>query len=256
MYEITPLERLRRLVSRGIVAAVLLLGLSWWFKGKLPDPARIRPGSLPAPVQTSTTRTPFSFVYKGHECRVQPVADYELAGVVVSHNNIHSIADIYHDTTSVDTKDLCIVWGKNLEDGRYLDVKFWSGPYTCYARWPAEVRFDMTAISNNHLITSDPEVRRAIGEVRIGDQVRLRGLLVDYQMDDWEGFWRCTSTRRDDSDCEVFYVESVAIVEPATPGWYALFGFARFLLVALPLLWVALFTLQVRRGESVQVGRL
>ncbi|NLN11663.1 MAG: hypothetical protein GX178_08660, partial [Acidobacteria bacterium] len=177
-------------------------------------------------------------------------------GVVVSHNNIHSIADIYHDATSVDTKDLCIVWGENIEDGRYLDVKFWSGPFTCYARWPAGVRFDMTAISNNHLITSDPEVRRTIGAVRIGDQVRLRGLLVDYQMDDWEGFWRRTSTQRDDTVCEVFYVESVAIVEPATPGWYALFGFARFLLVALPLLWVALFTLQVRRGESVQVGRL
>ena len=95
-----------------------------------------------------------------------------------------------------------------------------------------------------------------IGAVRIGDQVRLRGLLVDYQMDDWEGFWRRTSTQRDDTVCEVFYVESVAIADPATPGWYALFGFARFLLVALPLLWVALFTLQVRRGESVQVGRL
>ncbi|MCL4837550.1 MAG: hypothetical protein KJ058_06275 [Thermoanaerobaculia bacterium] len=256
MIRTTPLERLRLWSGRGIVAAAALLAVSWWAKGRLPTPAEIRPESLPEPVQEETLREPFSFPYEGRACRVRPVASYEIAGLVVTHNDIHSFADIYHDASSVDTKDLCIVWGANLEQGDYLGVDFWSGPFTCYARWPAGSRFDLAGISNSHLIADDASVRRAIAGVRIGDQVRLRGLLVDYQMDDWEGFWRRTSTRRDDGDCEVLFVESVEVLARATPGWYRLFGLARGLLVGLPLLWVALFALQAHRGESVQLGRL
>lgn len=252
----TTLQRLRIWCGRGSIAALALFALSWWAKGRLPEPGQIRPESLPAPVQEETGREPFGFPYEGRECRVRPVASYEITGVVVTHNDIHSFADIYHDASSVDTKDLCIVWGGNLESGEYREVEFWSGPFTCYARWRAESRFDMAGISNSHLITDDESIRRAIAGVRVGDQVRLRGLLVDYQMDDWEGFWRRTSTRRDDSDCEVVFVESVEVVARATPGWYALHRLARFLLAALPLAWVALFALQAHRGESVQLGRL
>ena len=256
MFRATPLEKLRLWSGRGILAAAALLALSWWLKGRLPAPAEIRPDSLQEPAQAETARGPFSFAYKGRECRVRPVAEYEITGVVVTHNDIHSLADIYHDATSVDTKDLCIVWGGNLERGDYLAVDFWSGPFTCYARWPAGRRFDLAGISNSHLIADDASVRRAIAGVRIGDQVRLRGLLVDYQMDDWEGFWRRTSTRRDDGDCEVLFVESVAVLTRGTPGWYRLFGLARALLLALPLLWLLLLAAQVRRGESVQAGRI
>ena len=133
---------------------------------------------------------------------MEPVATYELWGLVVSHNNIHSVADIYHDSTSVDTKDLCVIWGANLEDSDYQRVDFKSGPWTCYFSYPGDARFDHTALGNNHLITDDPWMRRVLDDVRVGDQIRLAGLLVNYQMDDWQGFWRRTSTTRDDSGCE------------------------------------------------------
>jgi hypothetical protein len=147
------------------------------------------------------------------------VADYELWGLVVSHNEITSVADIYHDRSSVDTKDLCVVWGENLSRDDYRAVEFESGPFTCYFRFAEGVPFDTTGASNNHLITDRPEVRRAIAQVRIGDQVHLRGLLVDYQMDDWEDFWRHEPVR-EDSGCEVIYTERWKCC-CGTPGWYS-----------------------------------
>ena len=247
---------LRRVAGYGFFAALALLALSWIFSGRLPRPEEIDPGLTPPPRQEATDRQPFSFAYKGSACRVRPVATYELTGVVVSHNDISSVADIYHDSTSVDTKDLCVVWGPNLTTGQYLGVSYKSGPWTCYVRFPEGAVFDFAGLGNNHLLTDSPAVRRAIAGVRIGDQVRLRGLLVDYQMEDWDDFWRRTSTRRDDMDCEVFFVERVEVLRRATPGWYAAGRLARLLLFALPLLWLFLYWLQIRRGDTVSVGQI
>ena len=68
------------------------------------------------PEQTEIDDGTFDFTYKGQRVEVEPVADYEMWGLVVSHNNIKSIADIYHDSSSVDTKDLCVVWGDSLRN--------------------------------------------------------------------------------------------------------------------------------------------
>lgn len=253
---VAAVNRLRRAVGYGFVAALALLALSWLMAGRLPGPDAIDPALTPPPRQEATDRRPFTFPYKGRSCRVRPVATYELTGVVVSHNDISSVADIYHDRTSVDTKDLCVVWGPNLATGQYLQSRYKSGPFTCYVHFREGVPFDLAGLGNNHLITDSPAIRRQIAGVQIGDQVRLRGLLVDYQMEDWEGFWRRTSTRRDDFDCEVLFVERIDVLHRATPGWYAAGRLARLLLVALPLLWILLYWLQIRSGDSVSVGQI
>jgi len=248
--------RLRRLLG----PAFLLVALFTWFasleKGLLTHQIEIDPLLLQAPLQKATSREPFSFDYKGRLCRVRPVTSYELWGLVVTHNNIESIADIYHDSTSVDTKDLCVVWGQNLESGEYRRVEYRSGPFTCYIRFPRDSSFALDGLGNNHLITADPAMRKQISRVRVGDQIHLTGLLVNYQMDDWEDFWRKTSTVRNDSGCEVVHVEKLEILRQETPGWYAAYRLGWTLLVLIPVVYLLTVWLDAGKGHSGHLGRL
>lgn len=237
---------MKRLLQLAFVASLALVVLGWWFKGELGPPQAMHPDLAREPVQTPTTAEPFSFRYKGKEFRARPVAEYELWGLVVSHNDIESIADIYHDSTSVDTKDLCVIWGVNLEHPDYQRVEFKSGSFTCYFRYPPGVRFSPRAGSNNHLVTDRQEIRDRIAAVRVGDQIRLEGLLVDYQMEDWREFWRKTSTVRTDSGCEIVFVRQLEILARGTPGWYRAYRIGWIGLIVVPLVSLVSLHLSVR----------
>ena len=249
------LYTIRRLIGPLLVGAVALTAVAWFMKGRLVTSAAIEAPLLQEPEQGATARELFEFEYKGQQCRVKPVATYELWGLVVSHNNIESIADLYHDSTSVDTKDLCVIWGGNLEKDDFRQVEFKSGSWTCYFQYPQGVKFAHHELGNNHLITDDPSIRDQIAGVRVGDQVRMRGLLVDYQMDDWETFWRRSSTVRTDTLCEVVFVEELEVLQRGTPGWYTAYRVGKGLILALPVLYLLVFFLESGRSDS-QLGRL
>jgi len=249
-------HELRRFVGPLFLATIALTGVSWFNKGRLVGPLEIDGDLLRIPAQTPTSAEPFDFVYKGKECRVEPVATWEQWGLVVSHNNIESIADIYHDTTSVDTKDLCVIWGANLKSPDYQQVAFKSGPWTCYFSYPGGVQFHHNALGNNHLITNDPTVRRALDDVRVGDQIRLAGLLVNYQMDDWQSFWRRTSTSREDNDCEVVFLREIDVLRRGTPGWYTAYRLGWIAILILPALYVFLMWLEAGKADTTTLGRL
>lgn len=214
----------------GLRALLVLLvgtwGTAWLQKGAFIDSGEAHPLLREKPIQVDVERETFEFVYKEKVCRVRPVAEYDLRGLVVSHNDIESFADMVHDSTSVDTKDLCVIWGPNLERDDFHRVDFRSGQFTCYFSYPSGVEFNHWALSNNHLITDSDVIREAIAAVRVGDQVRLTGMLVDYQMEDWGSFWRRTSTTRKGANCEVLFVETLEVLKQGTPGWYAAHAWA------------------------------
>ena len=249
-------HQLRRLIGPLLLVALAVTVVSWFLKGDLVGPEEIHSDLLQPPQQTIIDREQFSFAYKGKQCLVEPVATYELWGLVVSHNNINSVADIYHDSTSVDTKDLCVVWGDNLESADYQRVAFKSGPWTCYFKYPHGVEFRHHGLGNNHLITDNPGIRRTLGGVRVGDQVHLAGLLVNYQMDDWQGFWRRTSTRRDDTGCEVVYLQEVEVLRRGTPGWYTVFRLGWITLLLLPVAYLVLMWVEAGQADTTSLGRL
>lgn len=248
--------RLRPVLRWAFFGSLAVLAVAGWRKGTLVPPREVLPELLSEPSQQPTERAPFTFDYKGKRCRVQPVASYELWGLVVSHNDIKSVADIYHDASSVDTKDLCVLWGESLRHMDYLRAKYSSGPFTCYVAWSEPLpSLDMANIGNNHMITDSPAVRRAIARVHVGDQVHFKGLLVNYQMDDWDDFWRNTSTVRNDSGCEVVFVEQLDVLRDGTPGWYALWRLAWVVLFAVPVLWGIAFYVESGK-DSVKLGEI
>jgi hypothetical protein len=221
----TPPRRSRRAQHRLtwlLLLALGLTGLAAVKRGAFVNHTAILPPLFQDPIQTPTTRPLFAFPYKGETYLVHPVAEYELWGLVVSHNNIHSPTDIYHDRSSVDTKDLCVIWGTNLTRDDFQQVAYWSEPWSCGFAVPAHLLFFPDHVSNNHLITAEQRLRDRIDAIRIGDQIHLKGLLVNYSARRTPHAWRQSSTTRHDRGngaCEVVFVEAIDILQHGTPGW-------------------------------------
>jgi len=79
--------------------------------------------------------------------------------------------------------DVCVVWGDSAVSGLLHKIKFWNGIFTCNVRttdsaaWQA---FSMEQLSNNHLISDDESIRDQVKDIRVGDQIRVRGYLSSY----------------------------------------------------------------------------
>ena len=199
------------------------------------------------PMQSNRDESEFKFMYAGKVYGVKPQAHYELRGLIVTTNNIYAFDDIYHDETSVDLKDICVVWGTNLREKLYKGIEFWSEPWTC--NWKtkdddlyAEFRGDM--ISNNHLLASDPAVQEKIRSLGFGDQVKVTGKLVDYYPAGQPDRARKSSLiRTDEGDgaCEVFFVENIEILKAPNEIWRKLFKLGQWGSIATLLAIVALF---------------
>lgn len=218
---------IQRFLSIMLLTLSSMSGLAYIQKYAVIDSSQLLPSISNVPIQT-TLKTPqsFQFDYKAITYTVEPVATYELWGLVVSHNDITGIGDIYHDETSVDTKDLCVVWGDNAQGNAYHGVEFSSGSWTCYFQYPWGSTFNPAHLSNNHLITTDPAIREVIDDIHIGDQIYIKGFLVNYQDTRHPDFWRKSSLSRDDSGnyaCEVVFVEQLDVLKEGNPSWWLTF---------------------------------
>lgn len=252
-----PLSGLLKITSLAFVVSLILLFVAGRKKIELPGIGALLPALKQDPKQRSTKIPPFAFKYRGGEFLVKPVADYELWGLVVSHNNIHSIGDMYHDRDSVDLKDLCVLWGYNTESENYKKMQFWSDPWTCFIRTnSSEVfgEFEQTQFSNNHLISDVDKVLDRIRSAKIGDQVHLKGMLVNYSDANNPGWSRDSSVVRSDTGngaCEVVFVEEFEILKTNNPGWSEIHRVSRLgvwaLGILVPLLWLSSVFLEQRR---------
>jgi hypothetical protein len=114
--------------------------------------------------------------------------------------------------------DLALGWGV-MSDQQVLDrITITQGTRWYFTRYeyPAPVS-DQSIIrnsSNMHIIPANDWVLKKLREVRRGNILALRGLLVDVAAD--SGFTWTTSLSREDTgngSCEIFYVEYVNIEE-------------------------------------------
>lgn len=244
-----------------MLAALVLCGIlnivSCQYKAVLPPPNQLLNSISNFPAQESTEIAPFVFEYMNNDYLVDPVADYELWGLVVTHNNIHSIGDMYHDKYSVDIKDLCVIWGDNAKSDAYLSTKFWSDPFTCWHQnndSRAADHFYKNDLSNNHLLSDDKRVREKIRSVQIGDQIRMKGMLVNYSAASAPGWTRDSSITRTDTGngaCEVFFVEEVDILKRNRPVLNKIYSGSKdlglLLVIMTPLIWLIAIFLEQKR---------
>lgn len=142
--------------------------------------------------------------------------------MVVTQYDSENWLDFRHKQDPGNVKDVCLVWGDNIVNGSYKKVSFSSGEFHCYWQWFGQnPSFSDQLVSNNHLLPSNSEIYQKLKSVNIGDQVEIKGYLVNYQAYNSAGvelFYRNTSTTRldtGDGACEIIYVTGVTIIKRA-----------------------------------------
>ena len=214
---------------------------TWTQIDKLPDFKEIHPFTKKAPVQVMLPEDhpSFDIDYKGLKYEVKPLADYIISALVMSMNNPAGFGDIYHDETSLDTRDFCVVYGENLQSNVYKYIDSHNTSWTCwYKLVDKKDVFSHSALSNNHLITNKQSIRDKIASVKVGDQVTIKGKLVSYRMHESD-FWRKSSLSRDDTGnkaCESIFVEDLRILRK-TNRW------------SKPVFWIGLVVLPLGRNR-------
>jgi hypothetical protein len=218
---------LRELVKVALLAGLVALFLGLVFKDRWPGREDFRPEVFQEPVQDNKgVPEPFDVIQKGYTYTVRPVFGYEIWGMVASSHYAGSFLDIAHEMWKdyLNIKDLCLLWGENLETDAFRRLKFWNRDFTCFYSWSDAASgqaFSGSHISNNHLITPDGNLRRIIRSSRRGDQVHVCGWLASYGHKGSSAV-RGTSTTRNDSGngaCETIYVTRFEIIKRANAGW-------------------------------------
>ena len=209
-----------------LIGALFALAAGFYFDGQLPEPDALAPALRAEPLQTTVAAAPFAARAGGVDYRIAPVADYDIAGLVVSRHDSSTWWDWIHAAASdhLNVVDLCLVWGANAADGAYRRMSFSSGQFVCYYQYrdaaSAAPRY-LRALSNNHLLTDDPRIARQLRDLRVGDQVQLRGQLSSYSHHAGFDFTRGTSLTREDTGngaCETLFVRDVQLLR-AAPAW-------------------------------------
>jgi len=196
---------------------------------RLPPVSDIRSELSQPPVQTAKpSYGQFTYNYKGENVTVVPQADYHIWVLIVSHNDpdLWYRFDLSHDKKSINTRDICVMWGGNVKAGAYQHMTVQNTDWSCEGRFESGITyFSEDEFSNNHLITNNDEIRKRIRNLHVGDQVYIKGMLVNYSEARWDGRFRNTSmtrTDRGDGACEIIYVEDVQVLSSYNGAWAAL----------------------------------
>jgi len=210
-----------------LLISVIAFALSYFKKDGFPGKADILDDLYASPVQTKVNMDAFEIESEDVVYTIQPLYSYELYGMVVSQHYCGTWWDTYHHDLwkdFINIKDLCVVWGENIETEVYKDMEFSSNSWTCNYRWPnSEVRkrFCQACLSNNHILSDNKAIKNLLMNTEIGDQIYLSGYLSTYSHSN-NTFNRGTSTTRTDTGngaCETIYIEDYEILKQANPGW-------------------------------------
>lgn len=208
-----------------VLCSLVLWGFAYWRSVQVPNHFSNLKDLQNEPQQTDTTKEPFDVEVKGHRYQIQPVYEYELWGLIVEDHNSFSWIDTSHEQWGdfLNTKDICVIWGKNITNPYLKDFEFSHGDWTCYVKTSSSEAwssFKLDQLSNNHLLPGDRVIEARIKAAHIGDEIHLKGQLVNYSIN--HGPKRRTSITRNDTEngaCEIIYVNDFQILNRHNALW-------------------------------------
>lgn len=234
-----------------LLISIILFAVSYFQKDNLPDKQNIVSQLDQKPIQSETSEKSFTVEKEGVVYEIKPLFDYELYGLVVSYNNSKNWFDYYHEKWNdfINIKDLCVIWGDNINSEVYKSMKFKSGSWTCFAKFKNNAdenmwsKFRNDSLSNNHILSNDEEINKKLMNVEEGDQIYLKGYLVEYSNS--EGFKRGSSTLRTDTGngaCETIYITDFQIIKKGNEEWHSLYDISKYsIIICLIILFLFLF---------------
>ena len=174
-----------KIVKKTFFISLATLAVGVYFGDTLPSPDKLDHRLEDDPVQEKIDKKPFDVTVNKITYQIKPLYSYELYGLVVSKHEADSFADQAHKLWNdhLNTADLCVIWGKNAFSGIYERLKFSSGQWTCYVRSSTRDdwnRFSNEHLSNNHMLSERRDINKALGKVRVGDQIHFTGYLAEY----------------------------------------------------------------------------
>lgn len=223
-----------------------LLAASLLLRHALPGPAELRSELRYEPVQIPIQTAPFQTMVGGVTYTVKPVAEYEIWGLVVSNHDTGTWWNWIHKASNdhLNVVDLCVVFAENVSSSGYVGLDYSSGQFVCYVQTRSSEkwhRFSMRALANNHLLADRPSLVAKLRDVRIGDQVRIRGWLAEYAHNHGFAFTRGTSVTRDDTGngaCETIYVQDVEVLRAGGGPWRWMVWVAAAMIVVGLIVWL------------------
>lgn len=210
------------MINRIIVAVclIIVLGTGYYFYSTMTAPifTMAEPdGGIDYALEPFQEASPDSFIplieNKGNRFTLTPKASYRISGMVVSTK--HYLRG-YMDWLS--PFDYALIWGKAPEYLPYLKfdqvVRFCL--FNLKSDAPVDVAYISAHMSNNHMIPSTPNIRKALAKARKKDLVTVEGFLVYVLAQDNKqrfGNWNSSLTREDKGNgaCEIIYVTKLRI---------------------------------------------
>ena len=252
---------LKRILQIILLISAILLIASYFLKDQLPEKGEIDEKLFQEPKQEHTDKEPFEKKADGITYNIKPITTYELYGLVVTYHHSNNWWDYYHKEWNdfINLKDVCVIWGKNIDSEIYQQMKFESGSWTCYfegktgASSDLRDKFSYSHLSNNHLLADNKEISDKIMEAEIGDQIHFKGYLVEYSHSD-EQFKRGTSTIRTDTGnnaCETVYVTDFEIIKKKEDIYREIYKYSKYPLIgSIVLLIIRIFTSPLSRKKD------
>lgn len=197
----------------------ILLSIYSLFGKKIPDSKDVSYNILTKePVQGAVSLNPFTQDYKGYEYSINPKYSYDIYGLVVSYFDYDSFLNIIHKDDPGNAMDFCVIWGENITNNVYKEMKFRSSEFKCFWKKESNSKFSNLYLSNNHLIPANMSIKALLKKVNIGDQIHIKGYLADYSISknkEQVGTRQTSITRSDEGDgaCEIIYVTDFEIIK-------------------------------------------
>lgn len=252
----------RRVLKMLFYLLIITFGVTIFTKHGYRGVENILPSAASPPEQEWViNQTPIQFVKDSYEYEVKPLYDYTLTGLVVHRFDYTKFS--FYKMDSVFPVDLCVLWGTNAENGVYKDEALEFEQDARFCRWSAnrEVDFNPDEVSNNHLVIQSDELEQQALDISQGDQVRIRGKLVQVHaenigepgtFDPREFDWGTSTTRGDDGAgaCETIYVESIEVLKKANPISYNLNKVSKYALLVVIFLRIAIFFYEIKKARA------
>ncbi len=175
--------------------------------------------NLPDPIQSPTKGSEVMNI-DGYNVKLTYLATYDVDALVVCTEDYrnNSVQNV------LSPRDFALCWGKVAEYNDRINFNWKLGGR--FYEWYVSSKYDLSPVggnagvtthsANNHIIPADDSIRAKIKEVKVGDRVKIKGILVnaDWKEDDGDHWWHSSTTREDDGDgaCEIILVKDIQYI--------------------------------------------